>query len=125
MRTFSRKGTRMWDPNPLLPGERTNREGLLIVTVRQLALLHGLLDRPEGRAVSYRDWARASLPYLGRFLPCPTFRGLLACIHRIPDTLVTCTRRGTRVECQLTQRGEHCWTCSCRRTRWRTAATRD
>jgi hypothetical protein len=31
----------MWDPNPLLPGERTNREGLLIVTVRQLALLAG------------------------------------------------------------------------------------
>jgi hypothetical protein len=36
-------------PNPLLPGERANKEGLLIVTIGQLALLHGLLIAGAGR----------------------------------------------------------------------------
>ena len=91
--------------NPPRGRERANKQGLVIVTIGQLALLHGLLDRPEGRAVSYRDWAHASLPYLSRMKSYARLRGLLACIHRLPHTLVTRTRKGSRVECQLTLRG--------------------
>jgi hypothetical protein len=91
--------------NPPRGHERANRQGLVIVTISQLALLHGLLDRPEGRAVSYRDWACASLPYLRRLKTYASVGCALQCMHRLPHTLVTRTRKGTRVECQLTLRG--------------------
>ena len=58
-------------PRELRPEPRT-ATGEILLSRSHLALLHGLLDRPDCTAPSYLDWERAALPYLRRFTPHAT-----------------------------------------------------
>ena len=85
--------------------ERRTKDGAVIVTRNQIVLLHGLLDRPEAAAVSYVDWAEASMPYLRRLAGDAPASRLLKSIHRLPEEWVTRARTGKGARCELTLRG--------------------
>ena len=85
--------------------ERIGSDGAVLVSPNQVALLHGLLDRPDGVAPSYTNLARASLPYLARYRSDPRPKALLGSMHRLPTAWVERHRVGRRVECALTARG--------------------
>jgi hypothetical protein len=89
---------------PIEPRERFTRDGAVILTIPQVALLHALLDRPECRARSRTDWAEASKPYLTLFRRYD-WDGMMLHAYRIPRAWVTRTRVGRCIQCQLTPRG--------------------
>jgi hypothetical protein len=84
--------------------ERFTRNGAVILTIPQLALLHGLMDRPEGRAKSRSDWAESSKPYV-RLFRRYSFDIMMQRNYFVPRAWVTRTRVGASIQCQLTQRG--------------------
>lgn len=43
--------------------ERFNKRGELIITRRQLVMLHALLDTPDGTAKTLAEWYRLTYPY--------------------------------------------------------------
>ncbi len=49
-------------------GEKITKSGEILLSHHHISLLHGLMDRPEGIALSVGDWLLASLPYGRRYL---------------------------------------------------------
>jgi hypothetical protein len=87
------------------PGvERYARTGEVLVTLHQLALLQGLLDRPDGVAPSAGDWTRAALPHARR-LGRASVGALAKAAARVPEAWVERVRAGRRIEARLTERG--------------------
>jgi hypothetical protein len=84
--------------------EPLNATGAVLLGYNQLALLHGLYDRPEGRATSTADLARAAIPYV-RVFRAPD----LACLEKAALSLhpawVERVRDGYRNTWTLTPRG--------------------
>lgn len=89
---------------PHHPRERFTRDGAVILTLPQLALLQALLDRPACRARSRTDWAEASKPYVTLFRAYH-WDGMMLHAYRIPRAWVERTRVGRCIQCQLTDRG--------------------
>jgi hypothetical protein len=48
------------------PDERHYKDGAVMIWPRQLALLQGLLDRPDGRVTSRHDAVCAAWPHVGK-----------------------------------------------------------
>ena len=85
--------------------ERLSADGVVWITLTQLAFLNALLDRPDSTARSYRDWYRAALPYV-RSRSHPRLLGLtLRGDYAVPAKWVKRTKVGSRVEIRLTARG--------------------
>jgi hypothetical protein len=84
--------------------ERFTRDGAVRVTLSQLALMHGLVDRPGSRTRSCKDWVDASVPYLW-LIRHPSYTCFVKCSVRVPHAWVSRTRVGRSLECQLTDRG--------------------
>jgi len=84
--------------------ERFTRDGAVVLTVAQLALLQALMDRPECRSRSRTDWAEASKPYVTLFQRYD-WDAMMLRAYRIPRAWVTRTRVGRCIQCQLTTRG--------------------
>jgi hypothetical protein len=85
--------------------EPINGRGEIVISYAQLAMLHALLDRPDGMSQSDRDWIRASYPYMStRHWPSVRGRALRA-INGMHPRWVTVLRRGNRRVTQLTDRG--------------------
>ena len=67
------------------PDERRYKDGAVMIWPRQLALLQGLLDRPDGRVTSRHDAVCAAWPHASRLtngiesyaLLCKTLRRLV------------------------------------------------
>ena len=85
--------------------ERFLRNGSLLLTHNQLALLQGLLDRPGGVAFSTRDFARAALPYVWRYREEPNAHSLWHAARRLPVHWVSSAHYGNRIVWTLTARG--------------------
>lgn len=47
--------------------ERVTSAGEVLLSHNHISLLHGLMDRPDGIALSVDDWLMASLPYARRY----------------------------------------------------------
>jgi hypothetical protein len=62
------------------------------------------MDRPEFRARSRKDWAKASKPYVTLFRSY-NWDGMMQRNCRIPHSWVARTRAGASIQCQLTDRG--------------------
>lgn len=90
--------------DPKRPEPRT-RSGEVLLTRNHVALLHGLLDRPDGTALSCRDWVRASMPYLVRLKPCPSESCFARSTRTVHPAWVKRRREGRRLVCSLTDRG--------------------
>src|SRR5436190_24339342 len=84
--------------------ERYTRDGAVLITPAQLALLQGLVDRPNYRAHSCRDWVDASVPYLWRFQN-PYYSCFVKCAARVPRAWVERTPSRGWIQCSLTDRG--------------------
>ena len=85
--------------------EPINGKGEIVIGRSQLAMLHALLDRPNGRVQSNRDWVRAAYPYIGTgHWPSVQGRALRA-IHTLHPRWVTTYRSGSRRVTELTDRG--------------------
>jgi hypothetical protein len=85
--------------------EPVNGKGEIVVSRTQLAMLHALLDRPDARVQSHRDWVRASYPYMPtRHWPAVRGRALRA-IKSMHPRWVTTVRCGSRRVTQITDRG--------------------
>jgi hypothetical protein len=89
---------------PIQPRERFTVNGAVILTIPQLALLQSLMDRPGCRARSRTDWAEASKPYVTLFRAY-NWDAMMLQAYRIPREWVSRARVGSRIECQLTDRG--------------------
>lgn len=96
---------RIADPVP----ERYYRNGDLALGTYLLALLHGLLDRPHGKAIGARDLMRAAFPYApGSSNPGPTkgtYTALRDQIRRLPTSWVARSKVGRLTCYRLLPRG--------------------
>ena len=53
---------------PLSPAaEKFSKSGEVLLSHNHIALLHGLMDRPDAIARSVNDWLLATLPYARRY----------------------------------------------------------
>jgi hypothetical protein len=87
-------------------GEFCTKAGAVLLSHNHLALLHGLMDRPDAMAGSITDWTQSALPYVARLT------GYSASTHCILRSLRTFnwlwarrTRHGRCITVQLTSRG--------------------
>ncbi len=85
--------------------EPTTRAGEILLSHNHIALLHGLYDRPDGRAESQNEWIRASLPHVARFRQHPSGWALYAAIPTLHPGWASRSRVGNRIEVTLTPRG--------------------
>lgn len=85
--------------------ERVSATGAVIVSVNQLALLHGLLDRPNCCALSRTDFVRAAIPYAGIFRAEPSRSSLRKELDGLPEAWVSCLRAGRKRTWMLMPRG--------------------
>ena len=85
--------------------ERLTGDGAVQINRRQLALLHGLLDRPNCSVNSYSQWVRAALPYLANRSPGAVMSMSLGPVYQLPTTWVSRTRTSAGVAVQLLPRG--------------------
>ena len=83
--------------------ERTTKAGAVLLSANHLTFLHGLLDRPNGLARSYRDLLTASMPYALALGYRPRY--IAYSLQTINFRLIDRRSVGNRVECQLTDRG--------------------
>jgi hypothetical protein len=83
-------------------------DGALMLRPLQLALLHGLLDRPGATAPSRVDCARAALPYTHLYCGGEQSTSSLICAVRrvVKSGWVTQQRVGRHVTYTLTPRGQ-------------------
>jgi hypothetical protein len=85
--------------------EPFGKGGCVLLGTTQLALLHGLYDRPNARAESAADWARAALPYSGIFRDDRCLSVLLSSAPRIHPAWVSREHGKHRICWSLTERG--------------------
>jgi len=86
--------------------ERWGRDGALILSRNHLALLKGLLDRPNATAIGRWDWVAATRPYVRRYRGAQ--RGdpaLYDAIDWLPFRWVERQRRGRYIAYRLLERG--------------------
>ena len=93
---------RRYDPNG---PETLTKAGELSLTHNHIALLHGLMDRPNGTATSVEDWIAASVPYLNRYELACTTAVLRRAIRGMHTSWVERRRVGHRVQVTLLPRG--------------------
>lgn len=79
--------------------------GDILLSHNHIALLHGLYDRPDGRAASRAEWVRAATPYAERMRPGWSSWGLRGSMITMPSECVKQMKRGTRIESELTDAG--------------------
>ena len=84
--------------------ERFAWDGSLVITRRQIALLHGLLDRPDACVGSYADWVRAARPYLTNRSP-GALMGVSLGAYKVPYAWAARLEDGARPRIVLTARG--------------------
>ena len=89
--------SRLGEPEP------KTRAGEILLSRNHIPLLHGLYDRPNGIAISHRDWVQAALPY-ARQINSPSW-GLLRGLHSVHPSWVARQPSGSRIICGLTERG--------------------
>jgi hypothetical protein len=89
--------------NPSRP-EPVNSTGAVLLGYNQLALLHGLYDRPDGRAESSADLVRAAIPYV-RIYRAPNWGCLSSSVLSLHPAWVKRGRSGRRNTWQLEPRG--------------------
>src|SRR4051794_20113784 len=85
--------------------ERFGREGQLLLSHNQFALLMGLLDRANGTAHGVDDCLRAAAPYVFRFRGAHVRWGVLRALRYMPPEWVSRERVGRRWHFTLTRRG--------------------
>ena len=85
--------------------ERIAGDGAILITRTELALLHGLLDRPDGTARSYSAWILAAVPYLTNRTPSTLASLSIAGPYSVPTSWVSRKRSASRVEVTLCERG--------------------
>ena len=89
--------------NALVP-ERRAWDGSVVITRRQLALLHGLLDRPDGMADCLGDWILSAVPYLSNSSRGALF-GVLISLYKVPTAWVRRIKVGRCLRVVLLPRG--------------------
>lgn len=85
--------------------ETFTKAGELSLTHNHLALLHGLMDRPDGTARSVEDWVAASLPYINRYERACTSAVLRRAIGTMHTSWVQRRRVGHHIQVTLLPRG--------------------
>ena len=86
--------------------ERSGRGGVLLLSQNHIALLKGLVDRPNSTAISRGDWVTAALPYLRLVrVPFATYWTLAKALLTLPTTLYRRRRFGNQVIFWLSVRG--------------------
>lgn len=85
--------------------ERVSATGAVIVSANQLALLHGLLDRPNCCALSRSDFVRAAVPYAGILHAEASPSSLRKEVNRLPEAWVSCLSDGRKRAWILMPRG--------------------
>ncbi len=98
-----RNGARMPRNSSHRP-EPLNASGSVLLGYNQLALLHGLYDRPEGRAESSADLVRAAIPYV-RLFRDPNWSCIETATLSLHPAWVEKGRNGRRNAWVLTPRG--------------------
>lgn len=86
-------------------GEPLTKAGEVLLSHNHMALLHGLLDRPDSKAASIADWLRASMPYLARYRGYPSIHVLEKAIQRVHPSWVRRERVGRCIQVTLLPRG--------------------
>lgn len=81
------------------------KSGEVRLTHNHLALLLGLLDRPDCTAASINDWLDAAMPHAARFTHYPSTRFLRSAKKSLHPDWVSFHRRGSCIEVTLTARG--------------------
>ena len=84
--------------------EPVNSAGSVLLGHNQLSLLHGLYDRPQGRAESAADMIRAAIPYM-RLFRDPNWSLLEKATHSLHPAWVAKFPNGRRNSWVLTPRG--------------------
>jgi hypothetical protein len=84
--------------------EPLTASGSVLLGFNQLSLLHGLYDRPDGRAESSADLVRAAIPYM-RLFRDPNWSSLEKATLSLHPAWVEKGRRGRRNTWTLTPRG--------------------
>lgn len=103
-RVLQRKGTDMGAPRPSRP-EPADKHGAALLSDCQLALLHGLFDRPAGRATSTADLVRAAVPYARLLTVWTGLPRLERAARTLSPAWVARERAGRHMTWQLTDRG--------------------
>lgn len=85
--------------------ESINGAGQVVLGHSQLALLHGLYDRPNGHAISIADWVRAASPYADFFRVERNDDALRQAALRVPPKWVEQRQVGRRISATLLPRG--------------------
>lgn len=82
-------------------GEQFTRDGSVLITSNQLALLRAISEQPEQSFPTILAWVAAT----SELAPSFSRRGLHRCIRRVPEVWVGRTRYGSRKLCSLQARG--------------------
>lgn len=82
-------------------GEQFARDGSVLVTLNQLALLRAISQHPEQSFPTIGAWVAAT----SELSPNLYGRGLHRCVRRVPEIWVSRTRHGPRKLCALQARG--------------------
>lgn len=81
------------------------RTGEVRLTHNQVSFLLALLELPDGRATSVREWIALALPIVRRFRPGASYWTLARATRAVHREWVTRERAGPRVVVTLTARG--------------------
>ena len=84
--------------------EHLRPNGVLYLSWNHMALLNGLLDRPQSQALSRRDWIRAATPHM-RHRRYGLHWRIFNSIWTLPTTLYTAQRVSNRWVHRLSERG--------------------
>ena len=85
--------------------ERVTRAGEVLLSHNHIALLHGLMDRPDGIALSVSDWMAASLPYARRYRPYVSAGMLEKSIRTMHPSWIHRHKAGRCIHATLLSRG--------------------
>jgi len=91
----------------LQPSRRENvtNSGEILLSHHHIALLHGLMDRPKGIALSVGDWLLASLPYGRRYRDYVSVGMLQKAIRTMHPSWVHRHKAGRCIQATLLSRG--------------------
>lgn len=85
--------------------ERVTKDGEVLLSHNHIALLHGLLDRPNGIATSVTDWVVAAAPYSLRYCRYYSHWLLRKSIRTMHPSWIQRTRAGYCTRITLLPRG--------------------
>lgn len=86
-------------------GEQLSKAGEVFLSYKHIALLHGLMDRPEAVAGSINDWLFASLPYARRYYGNLSMQMLQKAIRTMNPAWINRQRVGRCIQVKLLSRG--------------------